>query len=108
MAVEEINDRVKRDLGLDDFKVCFHDDKDNCACRKPRPGLFQEAAQTWGLDLKASYVVGDRWRDVEAGASAGCQTIFIDYGYQEKQPDGAGTVVKTPYEAVDHILALEK
>jgi D-glycero-D-manno-heptose 1,7-bisphosphate phosphatase len=77
-----------RDAGLvDDIKVCYHVDADNCPCRKPKPGLLLEAARQWGIDLAASWMVGDRWRDIEAGQAAGCRTLFIDYGYAEKQPE---------------------
>ena len=55
--------------------------------RKPNPGLLLEAAQTYGIDLSASFMIGDRWRDVEAGRRAGCQTVFIDLGYSEQRPD---------------------
>ncbi len=85
--VENINSYLKKLLLLDDFKTCFHDDADSCLCRKPLPGLIFESAEKFNLDLKNSYVVGDRWRDIEAGARAGCRTIFIDYGYAEKRPD---------------------
>jgi D-glycero-D-manno-heptose 1,7-bisphosphate phosphatase len=48
--------------------------------------MLLQAARERDLDLASSYMVGDRWRDVEAGQCAGCTTIFIDYGYDEKQP----------------------
>jgi len=50
--------------------MCPHDDDAHCACRKPRPGLLLEAAPQLGIDLSESYIVGDRWRDVEAGQRA--------------------------------------
>ena len=66
--------------------VCYHDDHDNCVCRKPKPGLLLEAVKKWDIDLKKSYMIGDRWKDVEAGRSAGCKTIFIDCNYGETKP----------------------
>src|SRR5262249_18704504 len=66
-VVEAINAKLCASLPLDDLLVCFHDDRDDCACRKPRPGLLLEAAAKHGIDLTASYMVGDRWRDVGAG-----------------------------------------
>ena len=57
--------------------------------RKPMPGMLLRAASELGIDLSASYMVGDRWRDIDCGHAAGCTTIFIDYGYSEalkKQP----------------------
>ena len=69
--VERTNELLARELGLDAVEVCMHDDADGCTCRKPRPGLMQNAAGRFCLDLTASYVVGDRWRDVDAGIAAG-------------------------------------
>ena len=66
--------------------VCY-EDGDDCPRRKPNPGLLLEAAETYGIDLSASFMVGDRWRDVEAGRRAGCRTVFIDLGYTERRPD---------------------
>ena len=85
-AVEAINAALGAQLPIDDFFVCWHDDPDQCACRKPKPGLLLEAAARFGIDLSASFLVGDRWRDIEAGAAAGCRTIFVDRHYRERQP----------------------
>jgi D-glycero-D-manno-heptose 1,7-bisphosphate phosphatase len=73
-------------LPLDDILVCCHTDEDHCECRKPRPGMLVEAARKHDIDLANSFMVGDRWRDIEAGYNAGCKTILIDYGYSEKPP----------------------
>ena len=83
-AVEEFHDVLLRRLPLDAIRVCFHDNSDHCQCRKPLPGLLLEDADE--VDFARSFMVGDRWRDIEAGRSAGCRTIFIDCNYQEKQP----------------------
>jgi len=85
--VEEINAWLGRELELDACYVCYHDDPDGCACRKPRPGLLLAAARDFGIELAGSYMVGDRWRDVDAGAAAGCRTILIDYAYGERSPE---------------------
>ena len=85
-AVDAINARLRSQLPLDDVLVCAHDDADRCECRKPKPGLLRLGAGRHGLDLGRSYLVGDRWRDVEAGRRAGCATIFIDRGYAERSP----------------------
>jgi D-glycero-D-manno-heptose 1,7-bisphosphate phosphatase len=88
-AVQRINDALFAALPLDAVVVCPHDDADGCACRKPKPGMLVDAAKRRGIDLAASFMVGDRWRDVEAGVRAGCRTIFLDRGYDERpvQPD---------------------
>jgi D-glycero-D-manno-heptose 1,7-bisphosphate phosphatase len=81
--VEGINDFLMHSLGLDAIDVCFHDDQDRCSCRKPAPGLLLAAAERFGIDLAASFMVGDRWRDIEAGRRAGCRTILVGSGYGE-------------------------
>jgi D-glycero-D-manno-heptose 1,7-bisphosphate phosphatase len=81
-----INTAVAARVGLDAVRVCPHDDEDRCRCRKPKPGLLVDAAAEFRLDLERSYMVGDRWRDVDAGVAAGCRSIFIDRGYAERQP----------------------
>ncbi|MDP8982373.1 MAG: HAD family hydrolase [Acidobacteriota bacterium] len=102
--VAEINGRLQRYLQLDDIRVCPHDDAAQCFCRKPRPGLLLQAAHRWNIDLAASYIVGDRWRDVEAGQRAGCQAVFVDYGYSERRPDGPYWPVHSLREAANLIL----
>ena len=85
-AVESIHAALAAELPIDDFLVCWHDDGDGCACRKPKPGLLLEAAARHEIDLRASFLVGDRWRDIDAGAAAGCRTILIDRRYRERGP----------------------
>ena len=102
--VDAMHEKLAEDLLCDDIKVCFHVDADGCNCRKPKPGMILEAAAKWHIDLKSSFMVGDRWRDIEAGNLAGCTTFFIDYGYQEKKPDKPSYIVQSLEDAVDHIL----
>lgn len=103
--VEEIHHYLKGKLPIDDFLVCYHDDEDGCACRKPRPGLLREAAQRYGIEMRQSYMVGDRWRDIEAGTAAECRTVFIDHGYNERSPETIPDIhVHSLEEAVDRIL----
>jgi D-glycero-D-manno-heptose 1,7-bisphosphate phosphatase len=84
--VEAMNDRLLAAMPLTAILVCY-EDGDDCPRRKPNAGLLLEAAETYGIDLSASFMVGDRWRDVEAGRRAGCQTVFLDLGYNERRPD---------------------
>jgi len=86
-TVEAINARLAQELLINEFRMCYHDILDDCQCRKPRPGMLMDAMREHGLDLASCVMVGDRWRDVEAGQRAGCATVFIDYGYNEKQPE---------------------
>lgn len=83
-AVRRINDALLAALPLDEVVICPHDDSDGCDCRKPRPGMLVAAAQRRGIDLSASFMVGDRWRDIEAGIRAGCRTLLIDRDYDER------------------------
>jgi D-glycero-D-manno-heptose 1,7-bisphosphate phosphatase len=104
-TVDHLNGLLKEMLLLDAVYVCPHDDGDGCDCRKPAPGMLFDAARDLGLDLSRSVMVGDRWKDVEAGRKAGCATVFVDRGYRERGPDGADLVVKELPEAVNWILA---
>lgn len=73
--------------------------------RKPGPGMLLDAARTLGLDLARSWMVGDRWRDVDCGANAGVRTVFIDFGYDEPLRAKPDFTVKTLAEAARIILA---
>lgn len=75
--VIEVNQFVEKSLQVDEIYACFHDQKDMCECRKPKPGMILAAAKKWNIDLSLSFMIGDRESDVEAGVSAGCRTIFI-------------------------------
>ena len=75
--VEALHAHLRQMLPLDDIRVCYHDDADGCACRKPGPGMLYAAAVQHDIALADSYLVGDRWRDVGAGRSAGCTTILV-------------------------------
>lgn len=81
--VETLNAVLQTRLPVREIFVCYHDDSDNCTCRKPKPGLILQAAEKYGLDLSRSWMVGDRWKDVAAGQAAGLKTIFVDYHYAE-------------------------
>ncbi len=82
-VVESINAMILSRLPLREIFVCYHDNNDNCDCRKPKPGLILRAADKYGLDLSQSWMVGDRWKDIAAGRAAGLKTIFVDYHYAE-------------------------
>jgi D-glycero-D-manno-heptose 1,7-bisphosphate phosphatase len=102
--VSAIHRRLQRYLRLTDVHVCPHDDGAECECRKPKPGLLLKAARDWDIDLAASYFVGDRWRDVEAGQRAGCRVMFIDYHYREKRPEAPFVPVRSLRDAAMRIL----
>jgi D-glycero-D-manno-heptose 1,7-bisphosphate phosphatase len=108
---------MKRELAqagahLDAVYYCPHGKSDNCDCRKPSPGMLHRAARDFGLDLKRSFVVGDRYGDMELAFNAGAKGIFVKTGYGlgdftwhgqswPRQPDVVTDNLKT---AVDWIL----
>ena len=104
-AVDRIHARLRELLPLDEILVCPHDDADGCACRKPLPGMLLQAASRLGLDLEASTMVGDRWRDVGAGRAAGCATVLLGREYSEQVPDRPDVTVRDLGEAAAWILA---
>ena len=104
-VVEAMHQHLRDELALDDIKVCCHSDADGCDCRKPKPGMLLQAAREFDIDLKRSFIVGDRWRDVAAGQAAGCTSFFIDYGYREKRPKPPYVEVKSLAEAGSRILS---
>jgi D-glycero-D-manno-heptose 1,7-bisphosphate phosphatase len=78
----EIHDHIERELARPGIRIsqiyyCPHDISEMCACRKPRPGMLQRAAREHGLDLQASWMIGDSLSDVQAGQSAGCRTVLL-------------------------------
>lgn len=104
-VLEEMHARLLGELAIDSIRVCPHVDADGCACRKPRPGLILDAARDLQIDAAASYMIGDRWRDIAAGQSAGCECYFIDYGYDEKRPEEPYVAVKSLSDFADRILS---
>ncbi|MDB6157392.1 MAG: family hydrolase [Gammaproteobacteria bacterium] len=105
-SVEDIHVRIRSELCLDAILTCFHDNCDGCDCRKPQPGLLLRAARDFELDLASSFMIGDRWRDVEAGERAGCRTFYIDGGYEERLPASCDYRVGSLPEAATILLAL--
>ena len=79
--LEKMHRLVRHRLSVDGIYACLHNDRDNCDCRKPKPGLLLRAARERGIDLGRSFMVGDTWRDMEAGKKAGCRTILIEVPY---------------------------
>ena len=109
-TVESLHAFMCRQLPIDRVEVCYHPGKgqSQCDCRKPLPGMLTRAAGALGIDLARSWMVGDRWRDMDCGRAAGCRTVFIDRGYAEAlraAPDfRAGGLL----EAAEIILRLSK
>ena len=100
-SVEEMHSFLKNLLPLDDIFVCWHGQDGECECRKPLPGMLIQAAEKYGIDFQQSYLIGDRWKDIDAGKTAGCKTIFLDYHYNEllrSKPDFTATSTRKASE----------
>jgi len=106
-ALEAMHTLLRARVPLDDIRVCIHDEEDDCACRKPRPGLLLDAAREWRIDLHQSFMVGDRWKDIDAGHAAGCRTLLIDRGYRESLRTKPDYRVDSLEEVVECILSLD-
>ena len=105
--VELINQALLMALPLDHMRVCYHDDLDDCVCRKPKPGLMEQAAKDFSIDLTKSFMVGDRWRDIEAGNAASCKSIWLKNNYLEKKPVTMDYSASNLVDAVRWILKNE-
>jgi D-glycero-D-manno-heptose 1,7-bisphosphate phosphatase len=77
-VVEAINEKIRSQIPLNEMLVCFHDNHHHCDCRKPKPGMILDAATRHYIDLRGSFMIGDRWTDIEAGRRSGCKTILIN------------------------------
>jgi D-glycero-D-manno-heptose 1,7-bisphosphate phosphatase len=100
-TVEEMHLFLKEQLPLDDIYVCWQGQDGECKCRKPLPGMLLQASKKYSVDFQQSYLIGDRWKDIEAGKTAGCKTIFLDYHYNEllrSQPDFTATSTRKASE----------
>ncbi|MGD0410335.1 MAG: HAD family hydrolase [Verrucomicrobiota bacterium] len=105
-VVDRIHTHLAAQLPIDRVEVCFHPGRgaSACDCRKPKPGLLLRAARELDIDLAQSWMVGDRWRDVDCGRAAGCKTIFIDRGYAEELRQKPDFSARNLGEAADIIL----
>lgn len=107
-VIEQIHAYMRAQLPLDRVEVCYHPGRNEseCDCRKPKPGLLLRAAGELNIDLHASWMVGDRWRDIDCGHAAGCRTVFIDYEYDESLKQQPDFRAKSLLEAAELILNL--
>jgi len=109
-AAEAINKKVADALPqIDHFETCFHAGEgygEPCDCRKPKPGMFFHAAQLMEINLSNSFMIGDRWRDIDCAKAAGCRAIFIDHQYAEPLRQTPDVTVRTFSEAVTAVLSI--
>jgi D-glycero-D-manno-heptose 1,7-bisphosphate phosphatase len=97
---------------IDRFYYCPHHPTEGkgpyrkiCNCRKPAPGMMLQAAQDLNIDLTKSYIVGDRYNDMEAGKKIGVQGILVKTGFGEKLLQDDGPDVAGPQNQPDFIAA---
>jgi D-glycero-D-manno-heptose 1,7-bisphosphate phosphatase len=83
-VVEEMHRHMCNTLPIDRVEVCYDGGDKPSDFIKPAPGMLLRAAREMEIDLARSFMIGDRWRDIDCGLAAGCVTIFIDFGYREK------------------------
>lgn len=107
-TVETINHYLLTQLPLNEIRVCFHDSKDQCLCRKPLPGLLTQAAVAHHIDLARSVMIGDRWKDIDAGKGAGCKTIWLKQSYDEQTPEAPDFIAHSLTESAKWILTQMK
>lgn len=119
--LDQVHETMHRLLALDGahvdgLYVCPHHPEAKeerfrlaCTCRKPRPGLLEQAAADLGLDLHRSYVVGDRWSDVRCGAAVGATSILVltGYGRGDAAFIGPGQPVQPAHVAEDLVAAVD-
>jgi D-glycero-D-manno-heptose 1,7-bisphosphate phosphatase len=79
------HEKIERELPVSRVYACFHDDDHDCLCRKPKPGMLVQGSEDFGVDLKQSWMIGDRWKDIEAGRAAGCRTIYLRHDHDTAQ-----------------------
>jgi len=90
---------------IDRIEVCYDPGRGEVSKRrKPEPGMLLEAAEALGIDLSQSWMIGDRWRDVDCGKRAGVKTVFIDFGYSEELQAQPDVTVKSFGDAVAAVL----
>jgi D-glycero-D-manno-heptose 1,7-bisphosphate phosphatase len=104
--LDAINTRLRELVPVDDVRVCVHDDEDDCACRKPRPGMILDAARDHGVDLARSVLVGDRWRDIEAARNARVRSVLIAPTGQSDGRSDPDFTFPSLADAVEPIVAM--
>lgn len=78
------NDLYKEGVEIKKTYYCPYNREDNCVCMKPSPYFLRKAAAEFGIDLSASYIIGDHPSDVECGINAGVSSIYVLSGHGEK------------------------
>jgi D-glycero-D-manno-heptose 1,7-bisphosphate phosphatase len=107
-VIEQINARLAAQLSLQAVYTCYHDDADRCACRKPKPGLILRAAADYNIDVRRSFMIGDRWSDIAAGQAAGCKTFLLRRSYSQCERCSADFEAEDLLDAAHRILSADQ
>lgn len=103
--LQSIHNEIQTKVKIDQIRFCPHEDYHDCSCRKPKAGMLLDASNEWEIDLSQSFMVGDRWKDIDAGKAAGCKTVWINRNkYQEKSPLEFNASATSLAEAIPYIL----
>jgi D-glycero-D-manno-heptose 1,7-bisphosphate phosphatase len=102
-TLDAMHRRLRERLAPDAIEICPHRQEEGCPCRKPKPGMLRRAARRLTINLQESYMIGDRWSDVEAGRAAGCYTILINRSYKSDQFSPPDSMVRSLAGAVEVI-----
>ncbi len=105
-TLDKMNDKIYRNLDVDDIFFCIHSSEDNCNCRKPKTGMLLESQKKYNINLNKSFMIGDRKKDIDSGIKAGCKTIFINRNYNEERPTRQNYTTTSLYKAVEYIKKL--
>ncbi len=102
-TLAQIHDKMRSELAQHDARVdaiyyCPHHPDEGCSCRKPGTALFEKAAREHGIDLQASYVVGDMQMDIDAGKALGATTVLVTTGPQSSAPN-----LQSLIDSPDHV-----
>jgi D-glycero-D-manno-heptose 1,7-bisphosphate phosphatase len=106
-ALAAIHQRLAEVLPVDEISACLHDNADNCACRKPKPGQLLDLAARHDLALVDCWMVGDQDRDIDCGRAAGVRTVLLSRDYNSGARAGADVTTATLSQAVDAILRVD-
>jgi D-glycero-D-manno-heptose 1,7-bisphosphate phosphatase len=98
-VTEKISQIIYDRFPIKEILICPHDDYHNCNCRKPKPGMIFELSKKYDIDINKSFLIGDNWKDTEAGQKAGCKTIILNKTYNQSvkadyRTDNLRTAVK--------------
>ena len=103
-VVNKMHSLLREKIKINDIFVCPHSKNENCSCRKPKPGMLIDAAKKYNINLRKSFMIGDRASDIEAGLEAGCRTIFLNRHYKEPGPVYQEKTFLSIHSATNYII----